>query len=119
MKKTFFAIILLITAFLLVACDKDNDKISGELEIISKNFTGNTYSYVLNAEGTFSDDEVIEIAYSASSDIYEQLMDDIGSLRRVLKVTLQVNSSDKIDLVFNINFNVENPGLSLVSQNIK
>lgn len=119
MKKTLFTFLILITALLLVACNKDSDKITGELEIVSKNFTGNTYSYVLNAEGTFSDDEVIEIAYSASSDIYEQLMDDIGSLRRVLKVTLQVNSSDKIDLVFNINFNLENPGLSFVSQHLK
>lgn len=119
MKKLLFTFLLLISALSLVACKKTDDKITGELDIVSKSLEGNTYSYVLNVNGSFPEDEVIEIAYSASSKIYEQLTDDIGNLKRVLKLTLQVNSVDKIDLVFNINFNIENPGLSLVSQNIK
>ena|SRR5690554_7314169 len=116
MKKTLFTILLFIGSFSLIAC---KDKVSGELEIVSKDLTGNTYSYVLNVIGTFTEDELIEIAYTASSDIYKELIEDISNSRYVLNLTLQVDSIDKVDLVFNINFNLENPGLTFVSEHLK
>lgn len=116
MRKYFSFILVIVTLLFLVACDKNNNGITGNVEIISQELNGNTYSYVLNIKETVSEEnELLEIGYTAASQIVEVLSEDIGVNKRVLKLTLQSNKITKLILTYTINDNLDKPGLKLLS----
>lgn len=127
MRKVLYLTFVLLFGLFLVACNDTNsngnndngDEDTLNVEIISKNLEENHYIYVVNITGTFEEDELVEISYQTSTKIYETLMDDIENNKSILTIVFQNNSVDKIELVFNINFSVEHPGMNLISEKIK
>ncbi|HHW79946.1 MAG TPA: hypothetical protein GX742_03975 [Acholeplasmataceae bacterium] len=115
MKKLMSAFSVILTLFILIACD-NNNKNDDSFEIINQDFSGNKYSYIINTKLDVSNDDLLEAGYSAASQIYSALSDEIGLNKRVLELTITVNNNDRLILTFNINQSVESPGLSLLNQ---
>lgn len=111
MKKITLFIFSGLLLFLLISCDKESI-----VNIINQEFSGNTYSFILNANGEYSDDDILELAYTSSSQIYESISSNIGNNKVILSITFQINNNDKLNLKFSINNTVNSPGLTLLEE---
>lgn len=114
MKRIFTLTFMLLTLLTLVACGENTKS-----NIVSSDFSGNTYTYVINiADDITEEDEILGAAYSLSSSLYELLQDEIGSNKRYLNLTVQISGTNKISLKFVINENITKPGLNLISEKL-
>lgn len=118
MRKYLSIIFIIALAAVLVSCNK-----GGKLDdfaITHQEFNGNIYAFTVNTKETVeTNDDLLEIGYTAAGQIYDQLAKEIGLNKRILKLTISVDSQDKLLLTFSINNNVNEPGLKLIDTNFK
>lgn len=123
MKRIFTIIFILLTLVVLVACNGTDEGLgstAGELSVVENTFAGNTYNYLLDFNKTLETEaEILEVAYTAGSKIYDSLRDEIGLNKRVLIITLQSNGSEVATLTWTINNSVQSPGLTLIKEILK
>ena len=116
MRKILSISFLLLLTLTLVACKKGG---KGNLEIINTEFSGNTYTVTVNFdEELTTEDEILEVAYSASSLVYNELQDEIGLNKRILIIKLESVNLLKITLTYTVNNSLDSPGLTLVSEEL-
>lgn len=122
MKKFLMILILTVTLFSLFACQGTKDV---EVTIANESITaGNIVVDVIVTEKFETVDQIKEIAYNISSQVYEKNFDTIGSSSYTLTINLYDSESSVTNqiitygsIIFDINQSLESPGLSL-NQNL-
>ena len=122
MKKFLMILILTVTLFSLFACQGTKDV---EVTIANESITaGNIVVDVIVTEEFETVDQIKEIAYNISSQVYEKNFDTIGSSSYTLTINLYDSESSVTSktmtygsIIFDINKSLESPGLSL-NQNL-
>lgn len=118
MRKYFSLLIIFAFLLFLVACDKKDD--FDDFEITDQAFNGNTYTFTIDTSETVeSNDDLLEIAYTAAGQIYGELNDEIGLSKRVLKLMITVSGDEKLLITFIINDTINEPGLKLFETDFK
>ncbi|MDY0276839.1 MAG: hypothetical protein RBQ97_02005 [Acholeplasma sp.] len=113
MRKISFVLLLLLTSIFLISCKKESGT---NVNIIEQSLEGNNYFFTLNVDGTFTDEEFIELSYSSSSELYSSLKEKINNKKYYLTITLTNNKANRLQLRFVINETIEKPGLQLLSE---
>ncbi len=117
MRKFILLILMVSSVFVFVSCARDPEMVN--VEILSEDISYAT----IDIEAAIgieleSLNELEEIAYSIASQTYESHAADIGTKRMTLTIMLSSEQFDYGSITFHINYAIENPGLSLASNDL-
>lgn len=129
MRKLTLVMILMIATFTLYACDKGPVVTSGDIKVqIADEFiTDDTLEIHAVIPYSFESlDDLHEVALTVISQSYEKHFDQIGTSTYTMTIYFY-KSADDFDsdkatygtMVFDINKDVENPGLTLKTNSLK
>ncbi len=120
MRKVFILLLLITAIFTLVGCgNKEAETLDVFMANQTSTWNSSSYHVIVNAE--IDDLEALEeIAYNVASQSYEQDFDLIGTNRYTLsfyfyttQASFDNEDSDYGMIVFMVNDSLDNPGLSL------
>lgn len=123
MKKllTFFTIFAF--ALFLVSCKPDDGGNGGKVDpdetidvtLKDSSLNGNTYDFTFTVNSSF-EENLTSIAYTTAHEIYEEIKGSLDNSKSYfLNITFEIGGVVKLEQRWQINRNIENPGLELLN----